>query len=539
MKKPNEVYESELTYESVDEVSNQVRKFLNKLGLSSGEILRYAMTTEEILLKTLDQSEKQLNLRLEMGKRFLNYFISLEIDGEPINVFLGEEKEQGFFGGNLLKNLGISPEYNYTTNNNAYLFRVKRKTISPLMVLLITLAASFLFGFLGLLLPDNVRTVILGEVLNPLHDTFLNVLGCIAGPMVFLAVAWGIYGIGDAATLKQLGKRILMGYIGSSYIVVIVFGGLSIPFFNLAFSSKAGSGSELSEIFSMLLGIFPKNIFSPIVEGNTLQIIFLAVVIGIAMLFLGKKTTAVAKGVEQINYIVQFLIEFVSKLVPYFIFIVLLKLIWSDSISTFLKVGKLFVVLIVVVIIMAIGVILYTAIRNRVSPFLLIKKGLPVLLIALPTASSAAAFGTNFKVCRSEYGIEPTVASFGIPLGIVTFKPTTALSYSIIALFFAQMYDVSISPAWIFLMMFATGILALATPPIPGGALTSYTMLFTLLGIPPQALALALACDTLCDFICTGVDQFLLPLALLNQAAKLGMVDRSKLLKKTAKTKKG
>ena len=72
MKKPNEVYESELTYESVDEVSNQVRKFLNKLGLSSGEILRYAMTTEEILLKTLDQTEKQLNLRLEMGKRFLN-----------------------------------------------------------------------------------------------------------------------------------------------------------------------------------------------------------------------------------------------------------------------------------------------------------------------------------------------------------------------------------------------------------------------------------------------------------------------------------
>ena len=48
-------------------------------------------------------------------------------------------------------------------------------------------------------------------------------------------------------------------------------------------------------LFTMLLGIIPENLFSPFVDGNTLQIIALAVATGIAMLFLGQETDFVAK----------------------------------------------------------------------------------------------------------------------------------------------------------------------------------------------------------------------------------------------------
>lgn len=525
-KKSEIIYETTLNNEQVDEISLRVRDFLKAHKVEKRDITRYAMSVEEILLKSQTVGESK-TVRLYMGKKFMRLFVTVEIDGKAQNLYIKDASEKGVYGNYILKNLGLSPEYSYAPSGNTYNFRIHKKRMNPFLVLIISLACAFAVGFLGLLIDRNTCNVILESVIVPLQDTFFNILGCIAGPMVFLSVAWGIYGIGDAATLKQVGRNIMAGYIGTVYAVEVIFCLFMLPFFSLNYTTAADSYSGmLSSIFNMLLGIVPSNIFSPFVDGNTLQIIFLAVVIGIAMLFLGQKTTAVARAVEQINYIVQFLIEFISKLVPFFIFIVVVKIIWSDTAKIFANASKMLIVFIAVTVSMSLCVILYTSIRNRVNPVTLLKNGLPVLVIALTTASSAAAFGMNISTSEKNYGIDNTVTSFGIPLGMVTFKPTTALGFTAATLFFAEIYNVEVSLTWVLVLMFTAGILAVATPPIPGGALTAYTVLFTQLGIPVEALAIALACDTLFDAIETGVDQFLLPLALIRPADKLGMLNR-------------
>lgn len=533
MKQQNKLYEDILSASAVDAFSGYIREFLSALKLSSRDISRYTVSAEEILLNYLEKNYGEAKIRLSVGKRFFRNFIQLEIEGDADNLYHSDTNEYSVLGNQILQSLGLSPEYSYSGGKNTYFFRIKKKSINPFLSLVISLASAILAGFGGLFIPDGARNIILDSFLVPLHDTFLNALGCIAGPMVFLSVAWGIYGIGDASTLKRIGKRLITGYIGTVSVCAVVVGALFIPLFSLNFSASSDTFSELSSILSMFLGIIPKNIFSPFTEGNTMQIIFLAVIIGTVMLFLGQKTTAVAKAVEQINYIVQFLIEAISKLVPYFIFIIIVKMIWSDSFSVFAKVGKMFGLFILAVIIMLILVITYTAIRNRVNPMLLIKKGIPTFLIAITTASSAAAFGTNIKACRTQYGISDTVSSFGLPLGMVTFKPATALSYLVISLSFAEIYKVSISPAWFIMMLLTSIILSLATPPIPGGAITAYTVLLTQLSIPSTALAIVLACDTIFDFINTGCDQFLLPFAIINQSGKLGMLNNDMLKSNT------
>lgn len=525
-------FELILSAEAVDACSERVREYLTELKLARRDVTRYALSVEEILLKSMDALGQGVAVRLRLGKRFFRPYIEVGVAGVAANVYASDKERHSTLGDSMLKNLGLSPEFSYRDGENLYTFRVRRKSLNPFIRLAITLALAITAGVLGqLVLPAGFRTAVLDGVLTPLHDTFLNVLGCIAGPMVFLSVAWGIYGIGDAATLKRIGKRMLGSYIGTVFLVTLILGCLAVPVFSLHFADGSGGTSELSALFGMLLNIFPKNIFSPFVDGNTLQIIFLAVVIGIAMLFLGQKTTAVARAVEQINYIVQFLIEFISRLVPYFIFIVIVGMIWSDSLTVLSGVGKMFAVFIGMVLLMVIGVLLFASLRNRIRPLRLLRKGLPTLLIALTTASSAAAFGTNMTACRQQYGIDDTIASFGIPLGMVTFKPTTALNYLAVTLFFAESYGVEVSAAWLVVMILTVTVLALATPPIPGGALTAYTVLFAQLGIPVEALAVALACDTIFDFVDTGFDQFLLPFALLNQASRLGMVDREVLKK--------
>lgn len=84
-------------------------------------------------------------------------------------------------------------------------------------------------------------------------------------------------------------------------------------------------------------------------------------------------------------------------------------------------------------------------------------------------------------------------------------------------------------------MLITSVILSVATQPIPNGGMASYAVLFAQLGIPMDALAIALACETVFDFVITGFDQFNIPLILLNQAGRLGLVDREKLLKNKIK----
>ncbi len=531
MRRQTETYKFTLTSKAIDECSDKAKNFAKSIKLSDSDCLKYAFTVDEILLKTSDVAEGS-DVTFTTGTKFFRPYMSVGIVSNPYNAFSDDEEAGSLLGNSILKNLGLSPDYSYSNGTNTYLFHMKKKRMNPFFTLLIALALAVICGSLGMLMPEALRMGILDGFLTPIYDKFFDVLSCTAGPMVFLSVAWGIYGIGDAATLRQIGRRLLSRYIGVVFLATIVFSFICIPAFSLKFSAVSGENAGIGAIFEMILDIIPRNIFSPFVDGNTLQIIFLAIVIGLALLFLGQKTTSVARAVEQINYMVQFLVEFICRLVPFFIFIAIVEMMWSDATDVIKSVGKFFIVFALCVVANVLAMLTYTSINNRVSPLLLFKKGLPTLLIGLTTASSAAAFGPNITACNKSYGIDQKMTAFGVPLGMVIFKPGTAINYLAISLFCCGAYDVQISASWFATLVFTVAILAIATPPIPGGAITAYTVMFAQLGIPVEALAIAIACDTLADFISTGSDQFLIPLELLNQAKKLGMVDREILTKK-------
>lgn len=534
MKIANVNLDARLDNNSIKDIVDQATQFLKKLDIEQREAVRYTLVIEEILLSCQERFSEETPVVFSAGSRLGSPYLQMVIRGEAYNVFAANMEENGALGESVLRNLGLAPEYNYKANGNSYYFRLHRKKRSPLFTLLIVLISACVVGLGGRLFPTEIRTTLLDDVFDPLHNAFVHMLGCLAGPMVFLSVAWGIYGIGDAATLKRIGKKMLLHNIWTVYACIAIGALLCIPFFHL----EPTSGELISGVgflFSMLLDVIPSSVVSPFVEGNTLQIIFMAFIMGIAMLLLGQKTNAVAKAIEQINYILQLIIEFISKMVPYFIFIVIVSMIWSDVSELLGKLGKMFGVYLLTVLAAQAYIIGHAAIKNRVSPLLLMKKGFSTFLIAFTTASSAAAFNSNVKTCRDEYGIDPSVTAFGVPLGIVTLKPTTSLNYLLVSVFFAEMYAVSISPSWIFLLLITCGVLALATPPIPGGGMTAYTVLFAQLGIPAEAIAIALACDMLFDFVSTGFDQFSIPIELLNSASRLGLVNRETLCRQEEK----
>ncbi len=531
----NEFQKYPLTAASIDAISERVEQTLFQLKMERRNRLRIRLSMEEILLKWQEAFGEEAEFTFKSGTRFGRPCLALELPEKPMDP-LETADEADAWSRNMLGNIGLIPVYSYENGKNILLLRLKKPKRNPLVSLLGCVALALAVGLLGrLLLPKTVIAILLEKLIVPVYDTFLGVLGSIAGPMVFLAVAWGIYSIGDLSVLGRIGKRMLGRYIGTTALMTAFAAMVSLLLFRLGFNAGESGASQLWSILYLLLDIFPDNIISPLLEGNTMQIILMAVMIGAALLVLGKQTQAVAGLIEQINYVVQFLVELISKLVSFFIFIVLVQIIWSGSFGVVLHAWKPFLVFLAVAALILVARFLRLSKLNGISPLQLLRKCAETFIVALATASSTAAFGTVSACCEKKLGIKPSLVSFGLPLGIVFYPPFCSIYFLIINFYMAECHGVQISLVWILICIFISTILAIASPPIPGGTLACYTVMFLQLGIPSEALAVALALDVLFDFMATALNMVLLELELSQQAVKLKMVDQSLLHGSSAK----
>ena len=277
----------------------------------------------------------------------------------------------------------------------------------------------------------------------------------------------------------------------------------------------------------MILDIIPSNIVEPFASGNMLQILFLGSVIGIAMVYLGERTRGIASGIEQGNSIAAFLMGIISRLIPFVIIMVVISTIWSGSLPALIGIWKFLLIYTVVIIIVSLMILLVTAWRRRVSPWLLVKKSLNVFMLALSTGSSTAAYNTSVITCEKKFGIDSSLVSFGIPLGLIMHAPMTSIYYLLSAFYFAGRYGVACSPSWLIMAAFVSAVMAIAAPPVPSSGAVVYTVLFSQLRIPHEALALALTADVFTDFINAAFESCALQLTLVNVAAELDMIDLS------------
>lgn len=403
---------------AIDEIIDALAEFCQQVGTERKEMFRYRLSAEECLLYWIDHGLRGSRVRLQMGRYMHMPYATLEVEGPSLNPYAdGDEDYGGVFAENVLTSLGLSPEYSYVKDCNRIRFRIKKKPPSQIAVLCIVLGVAALIGALGMIvIPEAIRKTILDVVINPIYNTFFRLLGCVAGPMVFLSVAWGVYGIGDAATFSKIGRKLLLKFVFVTF-AASVFCAVYFPFLGPT-SSSAGSGEgQFAAIAEMLLGIIPANIVEPFLNGNTLQIIFMAVIIGIALLYLGRQTTAIAKAIDQINILVQFLMQFVSKMVPSVIFLVVISVIWSGSLEVFSTSWKLFISLLSAMLLITLVMVAVTCARLKVRPLVLIRKNVPTFLLSLATASSTAAFNTSTDSCEKKLGIDGSVVKFGIPSG--------------------------------------------------------------------------------------------------------------------------
>lgn len=521
-----------LSPQTIDRLSIICSDALREAEADSKDIIRIGLSLEEILEIWLSKLGEGAVCYCRTGVRFGKQFIEIRVKGDRVGLEESDDSEPGeLMFSRLMAQAGLSLVYSYKDGANCLTVNPPKKArLSQIVKLLIAIGCAVVFGLICTLLPEQTQAVV-QDIREPLFDTLLGVLRAISSPLIFLAICCGIVSVGDLSTAGTIGKMFI-SRMCTIPLAVAVASTLAVIWFFPVVSSGAAAGTVGAEgIYQMLLDIVPSDIVSPFVEGNALQIILLGAFVGIALLVLGDRVSAVKAFIEQLNEVVRYLMELICKLLPVFVFLSIFALVSSGMLGDMGGILKGFVLVVVLCLTTMIVYTVVLAIKTRVNYGVLIKKMLPVFLIGLSTASSAAALATNLETCERKLGISNKVVNFAVPLGQVLFRPTSAIIFLIMSLCMAENYQVPITPVWIITAVIVSGLLSIALPPIPGGAMTCYAVLFAQLGIPAPAVAVAIAVDSILDFIGTACNISCIEAEVSLAADKLGMLDRDVLRK--------
>ena len=526
----------DLSPRSIDEISEQLEETLSAASISMDRRmqLRIRLSIEEVLLRWRDALGEQAICTLIIKKRMGIPQINLSVSGErvdPREASAEYSADEQAVQKSLLTMLGLTPQYEYTNGTNTLLFRLSKKKKNPVVTLLLLIAAAIICGIAGQYAPEGLKAFLTNDLVEPVFSAFLRILSTLAGPMMFLSVVWGVYNIGDTALLGRIGGKMVRRFIAALFLISLIAILLNIGLYSVQMiPSVSGENSAFGDILRLLLSIIPSNIVEPFYTGNAMQIVFCSLCIGVAMLALSHKTTVLAQMIEQTNYVVQLIMDVIAELVPVFIFCSVLSFTLSGDLMVLASTLRFLIYFAVTLLVLCFLFCISLGFRHHISPFKLIRKVNATLVIAITTASSAAAFLTNLEDCKKRLGIDSRLVNLGIPLGQVLFKVGDATLSIVIALFMADLYGIPISVQFLLITLIIAPILSIASPTIPGGSLTVFTILFNQLGIPLEAVALATVINTIVDFPVTAANLFCLQMELGVIAGNLNMLDEKKMV---------
>lgn len=498
-----------LDAEGIARASGAARELLHEQRINNVLNRREAVATwitfENDLLRLQDHfgadTEAEMIERRVLGRRRL----LIRVRGEHFDPRDRDELDEWEYS--AYRAAGLLPGYSYLGGYNTLTLTEARKPLSSLMRLLLALVLGIIVSAVGsALLPEETRSLLLKSVVQPTFDLLVGMLGGLAGPLVFFSMAWGICGIGNAASLGSRGIALLKRFFSVSVHGVVLALVACLLIYGWGASSSSSGGNLLIDLYTTLIGLVPTNLLKPFVDKNTAQIVLLAVAVGIATLAIGETVDGIGSFVRQGNELIQFLMEQLCRFVPLIIFVMTVSQVWSGTFATL--VTAWFPVL-VCVLLMGGFVLLEAFLTSRhtgISFARLLRICLPAMIVGLTTASSSAAMKDELAACTEELGLSEKEVSFGVPLAMVLCKPTAMIEIALLLTVAQNTYGSAGDLIWYVRLALSAFVFAIVVPPVPGGMLSCFSLMFAELGIPTEALALVAALDVILDYPSTGTN---------------------------------
>ena len=519
-----------LSAEAIEEISARIGDYLRELRTERTELLRIRLSLEEALLRWRDHFGEEERVRISAGERLGRPTVTMELTGDNYDPLTSAENDLGAWADNLLNGIGLNPVYTYRHNTNTVQLRLKRRQLHPAVTLGIAVAFGLLAGLMGdLLLPEAAQDTVLTAVFQPVRNAFLRILNTAGGPIVFFSVLAAVCGVGNAAAMSRERRRLILRFLLSISLMTLVTAAVSYRLFRPVPGAAAGGG--IQGLLDFLIRIIPTDILSPMISGDSPQLILIALVLGHAFLTAGQQSGGLVALVDQLNTTGLLVADWVGRVTPFFVSLLLIFGIWSESLAPLLSLWKPVLLFFVLCGALFLLQLLLVSGKEKISPAVLVGKMRESFLTALRTGSVNSAYGANQVCCERRLGIGRTLTKAGLPLGLLIYMPAGTVASMIVILYEAAASGAEVSPFWLVMAVLLTVTLQAASPPVTGIGLLSYAVIFAQLGIPEDALTTAMAVDILFGFVTAPLNQAMLQMELVLEADRSGVLDRSVLEK--------
>ncbi len=294
----------------------------------------------------------------------------------------------------------------------------------------------------GLLAPD------VGKSVGILGTMFVSLIKMMIVPVIFCTIVLGIGKVRAAATVGKVGGLAFLYFLVMSTVALaigLVVGNLLSPGTGLNLEATSSKGGQLAEqaekaggLSEFVQHIIPTSLFSSLTEGNVLQALFVALLVGFAVQTLGSSREPVLRGIEHLQKLVFKVLAMILWIAPIGAFGAIANVVgqtgWA-AVTQLLTLMLGFYLTCIVFVFGVLGVLLRTV--SGVSIFRLVRYLAREYLLIFATSSSESALPR--LIAKMEHlGVEKTTVGVVVPTGYSFNLDGTAIYLTMASLFVAD-----------------------------------------------------------------------------------------------------
>lgn len=389
-----------------------------------------------------------------------------------------------------------------------------KKKITLTSKILIGLLLGFVFGLILKQVPEGFikNTVLLDGVLKIIGNGFTSAIKMMVVPLVFVSLVCGTSSMGDVKRLGRIGGKTMLFYLGTTAIAIIislVLGSTLKPGVGLDMSGIVSGEVAIGEsksLVDIILNIIPTNPIASLANGEMLQVIFFAMLLGIAMSIVGKKAEPIRVIFESANEICMKMVNLIMLFAPYGVFALVCNTfatVGTDAIFALVKYISIVLLGLLIHVTVVYGGLFKMITRQKIKPF--INKFTRVAAITFSTASSNASVPASLEIME-ELGVSKSVRSFTIPMGATINMDGTAIMQGIAALFIAQIYQVDLGMNDMITIVLTATLASIGTAGVPGVGMIMLSMVLQSVGLPLEGIGLIMGVERIIDMFRTTVN---------------------------------
>jgi aerobic C4-dicarboxylate transport protein len=307
------------------------------------------------------------------------------------------------------------------------------------IAVIIAVVAGVLVGWLA---PE------LGKDLAVLGTIFVSLIKMMISPVIFCTIVLGIGSVKAAASVGKVGGIALAYFVGMSTIALgigLVVGNLLQPGSGMDIAANSGAGAQYAEkahgaggAMDFFQGIVPTSMLSALTEGNVLQTLFVALLVGFALQAMGRSGEPILRGVGMLQKLVFRVLSMILWLAPIGAFGAMAGVVGQTGLEAVKQLGILmlaFYITCAIFVFVVLGTLLKLV--SGVSIFKLVRYLAREYLLIVATSSSESALPR--LIAKMEHaGVERTTVGIVVPTGYSFNLDGTAIYLTMASIFISD-----------------------------------------------------------------------------------------------------